>query len=59
MEDYVDNQQEENSIQTNKIIKEAIGNESDFDMIVCATNSNLDSLIEKKKLSVVGCYQGG
>ncbi len=49
LEDYVDNQQEENSIQTNKIIKEAIGNESDFDMIVCATNSNLDSLIEKKE----------
>lgn len=48
LEDYVDNQQEENSIQTNKIIKEAIGNESDFDMIVCATNSNLDSLIEKR-----------
>lgn len=48
LEDYVDNQQEENSIQTNKVIKEAIGNESDFDMIICATGKNLDDLIEKK-----------
>ena len=48
LEDFVDNQQEENSIQTNKIIKEAIGNENDFDMIVCATSKNLDDLIEKK-----------
>lgn len=47
--DYVDNQQEENSIQTNKVIKDAIGNESDFDMIICATSSNLDDLIEKKE----------
>lgn len=47
--DYVDNQQEENSIQTNKVIKEAIGNENDFDMIICATSSNLDELIEKKE----------
>lgn len=49
LEEYVDNQQEENSVQTNKIIKEAIGNESDFDMIVCATSKNLDDLIEKKE----------
>lgn len=49
LEEYVDNQQEENSIQTNKIIKEVIGNESDFDMIICATSSNLDELIEKKE----------
>lgn len=49
LEDFVDNQQEENSIQTNKIIKEAIGNENDFDMIVCATSKNLDDLIEKKE----------
>lgn len=49
LEEYVDNQQEENSIQTNKVIKEAIGNESDFDMIICATSANLDELIEKKE----------
>lgn len=48
LEDYVENQQEENSIKTNKVIKESIGNESDFDMIICATSSNLDDLIEKK-----------
>lgn len=47
--EYIDNQQEENSIQTNKVIKDAIGNESDFDMIICATASNLDELIEKKE----------
>lgn len=47
--DYVDNQQEENSIQTNKVIKEAIGKEDDFDLIICATSSNLDDLIEKKE----------
>lgn len=48
LEEFIDNQQEENSIQTNKVIKEAIGNESDFDMIVCATGDNLDDLIKKK-----------
>lgn len=46
--DFIDNQQEENSIKTNKVIKEAIGNENDFDLIICATLSNLDDLIEKK-----------
>lgn len=49
LEDYVDDLQAENSIKTNKIIKEAIGNESDFDMILCATSANLDDLIEKKE----------
>lgn len=48
LEDYIDNQQEENGILTNKVIKESIGNENDFDMIICATSSNLDDLIEKK-----------
>lgn len=48
LEDYVENKQEENSVQTNKIIKENIGNEDDFDLIICATNSNIDELIEKK-----------
>lgn len=48
LEEYVEDQQEESSIKTNKVIKEAIGNESDFDMIICATSSNLDELIEKK-----------
>lgn len=48
LEEYVDKQQEENSIKTNKIIKETIGNETDFDLMICATSSNLDDLIEKK-----------
>lgn len=48
LEEYIEDQQEESSIKTNKVIKEAIGNESDFDMIICATSSNLDELIEKK-----------
>jgi DNA repair exonuclease SbcCD ATPase subunit len=46
--EYVEDNKAENSIQTNKIIKESIGNESDFDMIICATSANLDDLIEKK-----------
>lgn len=47
--DYVDNEQEENSIQTNKVIKEAIGREDDFDLIISVTESNLDDLIKKKE----------
>lgn len=46
--EYIDNQQEENSIQTNKKIKEAIGREDDFDLIMSITESNLDALIDKK-----------
>lgn len=34
--------------QTNKIIKEAIGREEDFDLIMCITGKNLDSLIDEK-----------
>lgn len=48
LEEYVENQTEESNKLTNKVIKDAIGNESDFDMIICATSSNLDELIEKK-----------
>ena len=46
--DHVENQQEENSAQTNKVIKEAIGRESDFDLVMSITESNLDELINKK-----------
>lgn len=49
LDEYVDNQQEENNVKTNKAIKEVIGNEEDFDMIICTTSSNLDELIEKKE----------
>lgn len=47
--EYIEDQKDESSVKTNKIIKEAIGNESDFDLIMSITESNLDSLIEKKE----------
>ena len=46
--EYIDNQQEENSIQTNKKIKESNGREDDFDLVMSITESNLDALIDKK-----------
>ena len=44
----IDNLQDDNSVKTNKIIKEAIGNEDDFDMIISANSKDLDSLISLK-----------
>ena len=50
LEEYdIDNQQEENGVQTNKAIKEAIGIESDFDLIMSVTESTLDDLVNKKE----------
>ena len=49
LEEYIDDQQEENSVQTNKVIKEAIGRESDFDLIMSVTDKTLDDLVEKKE----------
>lgn len=50
LEEYdVDNQQEENGVQTNKAIKDAIGMESDFDLIMSVTERTLDDLVEKKE----------
>lgn len=49
LEEFIDNQQEENSVQTNKAIKEAIGRESDFDLIMSVTDKTLDDLVEKKE----------
>lgn len=46
--DEVDDLHEENSAKTNKVIKEAIGNESDFDLVMSITEPNLDALIDKK-----------
>lgn len=43
------NCEEETVTKTNKIIKEAIGSEKDFDLIICATSNNLDDLIEIKE----------
>lgn len=48
LEEYAENQQEESSVKTNKVIKDNIGNEDDFDLIICATSENLDDLINKK-----------
>lgn len=38
----------EDSRQTNKIIKESIGREDDFDLMMCVTGSNLNALINEK-----------
>jgi DNA repair exonuclease SbcCD ATPase subunit len=43
-----ENQAGDTSVQTNKIIREAIGNEQDFDLIVSANSDSLNSLISLK-----------
>ena len=40
-----DNQQESSTTATSKIIKEALGNESDFDLIISANAKDLDNII--------------
>lgn len=40
-----DNKQEASTTETSKIIKEAIGNESDFDLIISANAKDLDNII--------------
>lgn len=45
----VDNLQEQTAKATSKIIKEAIGDESDFDLIISANMKDLDELISLKK----------
>lgn len=45
----IDNLQEESSVATNKVIKEAIGDEKDFDLIISANMKDLDELITLKK----------
>ena len=44
--------QEENTSKTNKAIKDAIGNESDFDLIMSVTDRTLDDLVDKKEVIV-------
>lgn len=44
----VDNMEGESGTETNKVIKEAIGNEKDFDMVISANSDNLKSLISLK-----------
>lgn len=48
LEDYTENQGEDTNVKTNKVIKEAIGRESDFDLIMSVTESSLDDLVNKK-----------
>lgn len=40
-----DNKQEESTTATSKLIKEALGNESDFDLIISANAKDLDNII--------------
>lgn len=49
LEDCDENYSGENSAQTNKVIKEAVGKESDFDLIMSITESTLDDLVNKKE----------
>ena len=44
----IDNMEGETGTETNKVIKEAIGNEKDFDMVISANADNLKSLISLK-----------
>lgn len=44
----VENMEGANNVQTTKIIKESIGNEKDFDLVICANADNLKSLISLK-----------
>lgn len=48
LEDYVEDMGEENTAKTNKVIKEAIGKESDFELIMSVTEATLDDLVNKK-----------
>lgn len=45
----IENLQEESTQKTNKIIKETIGNEKDFDLIISANAKDLDELISLKE----------
>lgn len=40
--------EESSSVQTNKVIKEVIGNEKDFDLMICVNSDNLKGLISLK-----------
>lgn len=44
----IENLESSTNTQTTKVIKEAIGNEKDFDLVICANADNLKSLISLK-----------
>ena len=48
LEDDSENLQGSTATETNKLIKEAIGNERDFDLMICANSDNLKGLISLK-----------
>ena len=48
LEDDAENESEVSGRETNKAIKEAIGNESDFDLMICVDRRNLEGLISLK-----------
>lgn len=47
-EDSLEDQAEDNGRETNKRIKEALGNERDFDLMICVDSDNLKGLISLK-----------
>lgn len=47
LSDYLE-ENGEDTRKTNKIIKESIGREDDFDLIMCITGSNLDAMTDEK-----------
>ena len=48
LEDDAENENGMNGRETNKAIKEAIGNERDFDLMICVNDANLKDLISLK-----------
>lgn len=48
LEDDAENENESNGRETNKAIKEAIGTERDFDLMICVNSRNLEGLISLK-----------
>lgn len=47
-DENIEQQEEATTTQTNKAIKEAIGNERDFDLMICVNSDNLKGLISLK-----------
>lgn len=48
LEDEADNESESTGKETNRAIKDAIGNERDFDLMICVNSDNLKGLISLK-----------
>ena len=48
LEDDAENESESSGRETNRVIKDAIGNERDFDLMICVNSDNLKGLISLK-----------